>query len=118
MIRYCCRYCGDLHTRGATPDNCKEPPPNRSHLPAPYIQNDNLPGYAMRSMADGRVYTSKGKYYQGVKDAGCEMIGNERSHTPSGYRPPNNFMTEKRSEQIAAEGLQRHEQETGEYFAP
>lgn len=112
-----CKHCGALHALHKWPHNCLDEPPQRSEFPAPYIQNDNLPGgiHGLRSMADGRMYDSKSRYLRGVKNAGCEVIGNERSHTPAGYRPPDNHMTEKRADQIAAEGLQRYEQETGKY---
>lgn len=34
---YTCRFCGELHQRGAAPDNCREPEPRRPTLAAPLI---------------------------------------------------------------------------------
>ena len=63
--------------------------PKRSHLAAPYIINDKLPGgvRGMVSMADGQRYDSKSAYYASLKDRGCEIVGNEQPkpwrHEPS-----------------------------------
>ena len=47
----------------------------RSSLPAPSIIRDGLDN--VRNPVDGRTYDSKSAYYQAVKAAGCEIVGNE-----------------------------------------
>ncbi len=47
----------------------------RSSLPCPSIISDHLDG--VKNPVDGKVYDSKSAYYQAVKDAGCEIVGNE-----------------------------------------
>ncbi len=32
----------------------------------------------IRSMADGKMYDSKSRYVQGVRDKGCYIVGNDR----------------------------------------
>jgi len=44
---------------------------------APMIRTDGMD--AVRSMADGKMYDSRSRYYESVKRAGCEIIGNERA---------------------------------------
>lgn len=44
---------------------------------APYIRTDGME--AIRSMADGRVYDSKSAYYDSVKAAGCEIVGDDKA---------------------------------------
>ena len=88
-----CKYCGDFHAFDAWPHNCLPPANwNRSDYPAPNIQTDSVPGgvNGMRSMADGRFYTSKAKYYDSVKRAGAHIVeanephmsGQPRNHAP------------------------------------
>lgn len=50
---------------------------------APHVISDAME--PIRSMADGRIYDSKSRYYQGVRAAGCEVVGNERA--PFDRRP-------------------------------
>jgi len=52
----------------------------RSSLPAPMIISDHLDG--VKNPVDGKLYDSKSAYYQAVKDAGCEIIGNESPRRP------------------------------------
>jgi hypothetical protein len=47
----------------------------RSPLPAPMIIRDYLDGVV--NPCNGKRYDSKSAYYQAVKDAGCEIVGNE-----------------------------------------
>ena len=47
----------------------------RSSLPAPMIISDHLDG--VKNPVDGKTYDSKSAYYQTVKAAGCEIVGNE-----------------------------------------
>jgi hypothetical protein len=48
----------------------------------PMIISDYMPTGALRSMADGKMYDSKSKYYQSVKDAGMVVLGNDAPRTP------------------------------------
>lgn len=47
----------------------------RSSLPCPSIISDHLDG--VKNPVDGKRYDSKSSYYQAVKDAGCEIVGNK-----------------------------------------
>ena len=44
---------------------------------------DTMPGgiHGMKSMADGKQYDSKSRYYRSLKDHGCVIVGNDSSHT-------------------------------------
>jgi hypothetical protein len=52
----------------------------RSSLPCPAIISDTLDG--VMNPVDGKTYDSKSAYYQAVKDAGCEIVGNEMPRIP------------------------------------
>jgi len=56
----------------------------RSDLPAPMIINDGL-DYVLNP-ADGKRYSSKKSYYDAVKRAGCEIVGNEKASSYLGKR--------------------------------
>jgi hypothetical protein len=72
-----CRDCGGLHQTDEWPSECFEQfKRNRSELPAPFIRADGMS--PLINHADGRLYDSKSAYYRAVKDAGCEIIGNEK----------------------------------------
>lgn len=43
---------------------------------APAVISDNLD--SVLNPADGKRYDSKSKYYRAVREAGCEIVGNER----------------------------------------
>ncbi len=47
----------------------------------PYIIGDNIEGGHLKSMADGKIYDSKSKYYQSLKEAGCVIVGNEKQES-------------------------------------
>jgi hypothetical protein len=47
----------------------------RSALPCPAIIRDGLDD--VQNPVDGKIYDSKSAYYQAVKNAGCEIVGNE-----------------------------------------
>lgn len=50
-------------------------PVARSSLPAPYIRSDGMD--ATLNHANGLLYDSKSAYERAVKDAGCEIVGND-----------------------------------------
>lgn len=70
-----CRICKDWHDLAeAWPFECRghfPPPPHRTIN----VISDNL-DYTL-NMADGRRYSSKAAYYRAVKNAGCEIVGND-----------------------------------------
>jgi len=71
-----------MHEVSAWPGPCLEQfKRKRSDLPAPYIRSDGMD--PTMNHADGQMYDSKSAYYRGVKDAGCEIVGNE-ALTPKG----------------------------------
>ena len=60
-------------------------PDRRSGLPAPSVRADGMD--LTRCHADGRVYDSKSAYYKAVKDAGCEIVGNEKLPERKPFEP-------------------------------
>ena len=52
---------------------------NQSQLSRPNIISDVLD--STLNHADGKHYDSKSKYYRAVKEAGCEVVGNDSSIT-------------------------------------
>ena len=63
---------GELYERGTEPPLPRGP---RSSLPAPSIRPDGMD--AIQSMANGEMYDSRSAYYRSVKQAGCEIVGDE-----------------------------------------
>ena len=47
----------------------------RSHLPAPMVIPDGMDD--TRNHADGQMYDSRSSYMRAVKDAGCQVIGDD-----------------------------------------
>jgi hypothetical protein len=56
----------------------------RSHLPAPMIQTDNI---EVRSMVDGKTYTSKSSLRRSYRQAGYIEVGNEEQKPPKKAPP-------------------------------
>jgi hypothetical protein len=48
----------------------------RSELAAPFIRADGMD--PILNHANGLMYDSRSAYERGVKDAGCEIVGNEK----------------------------------------
>ena len=72
-----CRSCGDMHEVSAWPSDCLEQFRRaRSDLPMPAIRADGMS--PIMNHANGLMYDSRSAYERGVKDAGCEIIGNEK----------------------------------------
>ncbi len=72
-----CQSCGDLHEVSAWPRECLEQfKRKRSDLPAPFIRSDGMD--PILNHANGLMYDSRSAYERGVKDAGCEIVGNEK----------------------------------------
>jgi len=53
------------------------PPRYALHSGAPNIITDGMD--PIRSMADGRTYDSRSRYYGSLKAQGCEIVGNDRA---------------------------------------
>lgn len=72
-----CHACGDIHDVAAWPGPCLEQfRKARSSLPMPAIRSDGM-GPIMNH-ANGLIYDSRSAYERGVKEAGCEIVGNEK----------------------------------------
>ncbi|MDR9813186.1 hypothetical protein [Rhizobium hidalgonense] len=73
--RYC-RVCGGWHALDQWPHSCM-PAQNaaQSDLPAPHFVSDSID---IRSMHDGRHYTSKAKLRSAYRSAGVVEIGSEK----------------------------------------
>lgn len=64
----------------------------RSGLSAPMIISDHLDG--VQNPCDGKTYDSKSAYYRAVKDAGCEIVGNEAEKIASSISPVRSEVTQ------------------------
>jgi hypothetical protein len=72
-----CQACGDIHELSEWPRACLEQfRKARSHLPMPAIRADGMD--PILNHANGLMYDSRSAYERGVKDAGCEIVGNEK----------------------------------------
>jgi hypothetical protein len=72
-----CQACGDIHELSAWPRECLEQfKRKRSELAAPFIRADGMD--PILNHANGLMYDSRSAYERGVKDAGCEIVGNEK----------------------------------------
>lgn len=67
-------------TRVARPDD----PDRRSHLSAPMIQTDSI---EIKSMVDGRIYTSKAALRRSYRERGYIEVGNEQQRPPKKAPP-------------------------------
>lgn len=66
-----------IFSDGALIDKRVAPRPrsNRSHLPCPMVISDQLGD--VWNPVNGKTYDSKSSYYRAVRDAGCEIVGND-----------------------------------------
>lgn len=70
-MRYVWRE-GELYEAHKAPPRPRGP---RSRLSAPYIRTDGMD--VIVNHANGLLYDSKSAYYRAVKDAGCEIVGDD-----------------------------------------
>lgn len=80
-----CRVCKGWHAlETAWPSECVDHwgPPKLGR--SPNIISDTMG--PTRNMADGRLYDSKSRYYEAVKAAGCEIVGDDQGFR--NQRPP------------------------------
>lgn len=52
------------------------PPLHPKHGSGPMVISDTMD--AIQSMVSGKMYDSKSEYYREVRQAGCEIVGNEK----------------------------------------
>ena len=72
-----CQACGDIHDVAAWPGPCLEQfRKARSSLPMPAIRSDGMA--PIMNHANGLIYDSRSAYERGVKEAGCEIVGNDK----------------------------------------
>lgn len=64
--------------------NIEEKPVARSHLSAPIVIGDNL---EVRSMVDGKMYTSKAALRRSYRERGYVEVGNEKQVPGERRRP-------------------------------
>jgi hypothetical protein len=55
-----------------------EPIVTKSSLPCPFLVLDSIPEF--KSMADGRLYDSKARYYRTLKEHGCRIVETGEDH--------------------------------------
>lgn len=87
MTERFCKVCGGWHDLDRPwPDNCR-PERNfaRADYPAPRLIRDGLDD--VWNPLDGKKYDSKSAYYRTVREAGCEIAGNDTSVTEAHERP-------------------------------
>ncbi len=103
-----CSVCGGHHWISEWPHNHVEAEPQRSSLPAPMVIADTID--AVRSMADGKEYTSKAALRATYKPSGNPdgisyvEVGNER---PTGIVKPK--VDEKAIQTSLQKALARYE---------
>lgn len=77
-IRHC-RKCNDWHDLSEPwPVQCLPDPPKRSGLAGPACISDTMEA-GVKSMLDGKIYTSKSLLRQTYKQAGVTEVGNDPS---------------------------------------
>lgn len=87
MTQRFCRVCRGWHSlEEEWPHNCRpEPNWNRADLPSPRLIRDGLED--VWNPVNGKIYDSKSAYYRAVKDAGCEIAGNDSSISTAHKKP-------------------------------
>ena len=73
-MRYVLRD-GELVPRHLAP----RAPVARSAFPCPYIRTDGMD--PLQNPANGLLYDSRSAYERAVRDAGCEIVGNDSAYT-------------------------------------
>lgn len=87
MTQRFCKVCRGWHSLDTPwPHNClPERILTRADLPAPRLIRDGIDD--VWNPVNGRKYDSKSAYYRAVKDAGCEIAGNDSSVTQAHEKP-------------------------------
>lgn len=103
-----CSACGEMHWLSEWPDNHREAETQRSSLPSPMVISDTMD--PVRSMADGKEYTSKAALRSTYKPSGNPdgisyvEVGNEK---PTGTVKPK--ADEKAIQESLHKALARYE---------
>lgn len=86
MAQRFCKICRGWHDLDRPwPDNClPERILTRADLAAPRLIRDGLAD--VWNPVDNKIYDSKSAYYRAVRDAGCEIAGNDSSVTQAHER--------------------------------
>lgn len=84
-----CKFCGDMHDIMDWPGNHLDPEPARSSLPAPFFISDTME-QGVRSMGDGKIYTSKAAMRSHYKRDGFVEVGNDPARLRPFKRPEPN----------------------------
>lgn len=86
--RFECKHCGDMHTRGAVPDNCKDAPPARSDYPSPMVIRDDL-GAGVNGLwhpAADRYVEGRREFRKLTREHRCYELGDFRPQDQPGFR--------------------------------
>ncbi len=70
-----CRACGEYHWASAWPDNHREPQPERSSLPKPYVISDTMD--LLLHPVDSQYYDSKSHFRTVTERSGNIEMGND-----------------------------------------
>lgn len=71
-----CRVCREFHEIDAWPEGCVTHFAPRGN-DAPMIRPDGMD--PIQSMVSGKVHDSRSNYYREVRQAGCEIVGDDRA---------------------------------------
>lgn len=74
----------------------------RSHLPCPYIVGD---GIEVKSMVDGKIYTSKAALRRSYREKGYIEVGNEEQKMPPKPKPDRRAIRESIERAFSQTGI-------------
>lgn len=80
----------------------RQPAPKRSGLAAPMIMSDNV---EVKSMVDGKVYTSKAALRQSYRASGYIEVGNEPLKPPPKPKPDRKAISDSVGKAFARAGI-------------
>lgn len=79
--------------------------PSKSANQKVYVISDDLGKDGILNHADGKMYDSKSQYYKAVKEAGCEVLGNDAPRESNAPQYKNH--TEKDIQRDIAQSIQQ-----------
>lgn len=79
-----------------------KPAPKRSSLPAPMVMSDTV---EVKSMVDGKVYTSKAALRQSYRASGYVEVGNEPLKPPPKPKPDRKAISDSVGKAFARAGI-------------
>jgi hypothetical protein len=80
----------------------RRPAAKRSDLPAPMVMSD---GIEVKSMVDGKIYTSKAALRQSYRAKGYVEVGNETLKAPPKPKPDRKAISESVGKAFARAGI-------------